>query len=167
MKILEICKEFKFGKYNTYTLIGYRVGNTIHKNLDFLQGKEYEIIEFNKDLTEYELKEDNSRYEYYLENPINNKYVPDIEKIKKEEINRITKKLENAVQEHIDNQAKALGYDDISSIGKYLGYDNYFRDECEKLGKFNASCWTKAFEIQERGVLITKEELISELPKYE
>jgi hypothetical protein len=82
-------------------------------------------------------------------------------------------KLENqtevAIQNYIDSAAQSLGYDDISSIGKYLGYENPFRIECEKLGLFNAECWTKAFAIKEEvlngRVINSIDEVIAELPK--
>jgi len=82
----------------------------------------------------------------------------------------LEKQTEVAIQDYIDSAAKSLGYDDISSIGKYLGYENPFRVECEKLGKFNADCWMKAFAIQEEvlngRVISSIDEVILELPKF-
>lgn len=75
----------------------------------------------------------------------------------------------SAVQAKLDSGAQALGYDSINSIGKYLGYDNAFRTECESLGSWTASCWAKCYEILAaveagtRGVP-TVDEVLAELP---
>ena len=83
----------------------------------------------------------------------------------------IKQQLEQSVQQHIDAKAKELGYDNISSVGKYLGYENPFKVECEKLGVFNSNCWIRAFEVMkevEGGVreIPTAQELIALLPTY-
>jgi len=70
---------------------------------------------------------------------------------------------------YIDMIAQSKGYDNIASIGKYLGFDNPFRAECEVLGQFNAECWVKAYSIQndvENGTIPvpTADELINMLP---
>lgn len=82
------------------------------------------------------------------------------------------KMIENDIQSHIDRQANALGYDGIASIGKYLGYDNPFRAECEKLGLFNANCWVAAFGLLQSykdgtATFSTSDEIIALLPKFE
>ena len=83
----------------------------------------------------------------------------------------IVKDMEAKVQTHIDSKAKELGYDDINSIGKYIGYDNPFRLECEALGRYNANCWIKAHSIQDEVIAGTRpmptlEEVIAEIPEY-
>lgn len=78
-------------------------------------------------------------------------------------------KIKNAVQTHLDKKAKSMGYDDIDTIAKYIGYDNPFRVECELLGSWCASVW--AYCYQALGDVTggtrtepTIEELIAELP---
>ena len=82
----------------------------------------------------------------------------------------LTKQTEVAIQAYIDEAAQSLRYDNISSIGKYLGYENPFRAECEQLGKFNAECWVKAYAIQEEvengRVINSVDEVIAELPEF-
>jgi hypothetical protein len=56
--------------------------------------------------------------------------------------------MESAIQEHIDNEAKARGYDNIVSACSYAGYPNVFQTEAISLGNFRSACWTKAYEVQ-------------------
>ena len=128
-----------------------------------LNGK---VLVGHKNINQVETKEDGSYYNYYLENG-----KADIERVMAEDKANTLQAMEQAIQSYIDNVAISLGYDNISSIGKYLGYDNPFRAECEKLGSFNASCWVKAYEIQsevEQGLITmpTVEEVLAEMPIY-
>ena len=114
----------------------------------------------------FETKEDGSFYTYY-----NDDFTVDVEKEMAEDKANTLQAMESAIQSHIDAQAKKLGYDNIGSIGKYLGYDNPFRTECEKLGVFNSNCWIKSFEVQtqvEGGEIPmpTVDELITMMPEY-
>lgn len=67
------------------------------------------------------------------------------------------------VQSMLDTEAQSRGYDNINAIGKYIGYDNPFRSECELLGAWCASCWAKCYELQAGGVM--PEDLLAEMPK--
>lgn len=121
---------------------------------------------YSDDWTKIEVKEDNSFYDFYNEDGTVNAQLQ-----MEFDTNNTLQAMETAIQEHIDSVAKSLGYDDISSIGKYLGYANPFRDECEQLGLYNSDCWIRAFQIQqevEQGLrpMPTMEELIAELPVY-
>ena len=80
--------------------------------------------------------------------------------------------ISNSIQALLDSTAQSLRYDDINSIGKYLGYDNAFRLECEALGTWSASVWVKAGEIEsqiEDGTLTigSQEEFLAMLPTYQ
>lgn len=67
------------------------------------------------------------------------------------------------VQSMLDTEAQARGYDNINSIAKYMGYDNPFRAECEALGAWCASCWSKCYELQAGGVM--PDDLLAEMPE--
>jgi len=69
----------------------------------------------------------------------------------------------NAVQGMLDKEAQKRGYDDVNAIGKYIGYDNPFRAECEALGAWTAACWSKCYELQSGGVMPS--DLLAEMPK--
>ena len=79
--------------------------------------------------------------------------------------------MESAIQEHIDNEAKARGYDNIVSACSYAGYPNVFQTEAISLGNFRSACWTKAYEVQasiDTGTISipTIDELILMLPIF-
>lgn len=71
----------------------------------------------------------------------------------------------NQVQTMLDTEAQTRGYDNINAIGKYIGYDNAFRVECEALGAWTAACWAKCYELQSGGVMPS--DLLAEMPKLE
>jgi len=77
--------------------------------------------------------------------------------------------ISNAIQDRLDTFAQSYRYDNINAIGKYLGYDNVFRAECEAMGAWAAACWDTAGQI-EADVLAalrpfpTPEEVLAELP---
>lgn len=80
--------------------------------------------------------------------------------------------IEPAIQAHIDNVAKANGFDSINSIGKFVGYDNSKRVLAESLGAWCANVWDFA-EVEQAKVVAgtrtlpaTMEEVIAELPIY-
>ena len=62
----------------------------------------------------------------------------------------------------LDTGAQSLGYDNINAIGKYIGYDNPFRAECEALGAWTAACWARCYELQGGGVM--PDNLLAEMP---
>ena len=75
-----------------------------------------------------------------------------------------------AIQQILDEEAQSRGYDNINSIGKYIGYDNAFRAECEALGAWAAGCWAKTYEImadwQAGNIsLPTEAEVVAALPE--
>jgi len=69
----------------------------------------------------------------------------------------------NSVQLMLDTEAQSRGYDNVNAIGKYIGYDNPFRAECEALGAWTAACWAKCYELQSGGVMPS--DLLAEMPK--
>jgi len=87
------------------------------------------------------------------------------------ELQSVIKTMNSGIQAHLNTQAQLLRYDDINSIGKYVGYDNEFRVESEKLGAWAGSCWKVAEQIEtdvinEVREIPTLEEVILELPTY-
>ncbi len=87
--------------------------------------------------------------------------------------NEISKLIKAKTQELLDDKAQELGYDDINSIGKYIGYYNDYAFEAEKLGMWASSVWkyveTELVKISsgDRELPASLEEIISELPEYE
>jgi len=73
--------------------------------------------------------------------------------------------METSVDKHIDQEVQSRGYRDADAIGKYLGYDNTYRAECEKLGAWAAACYDKCYELLAIGEELTVDELIAQLPK--
>ena len=71
----------------------------------------------------------------------------------------------NQVQAMLDSEAQSRGYDNVNAIGKYIGYDNPFRAECEALGAWTAACWAKCYELQSGGSMPS--DLLLEMPKFE
>jgi len=69
------------------------------------------------------------------------------------------------VQAMLDTEAQQRGYDDINSIGKYVGYPNDNQVECEALGAWAAACWTKCKALKAGGVMPS--DLLAEMPKLE
>ena len=73
-----------------------------------------------------------------------------------------------SIQAVLDGEAQSRNYDNINAIGKYLGYDNAFRAECEALGSWTAQVWSKGYELlntwQQTGVEITQQQVLDQLP---
>ena len=81
----------------------------------------------------------------------------------------VQKELVSAVQAKLDSEAQALGYDDINSIAKYMGYVNDFQAECESLGAWTASVWSYCYAqlaLVQAGTIDmpTPDELVADLP---
>jgi len=79
--------------------------------------------------------------------------------------------INNAIQNHLDTKAQSLRYDNINAIGKYVGYENDFRAEAEKLGAWASSCWKVAGVIEAdvsagNRVMPTVDEVLAELPVF-
>jgi hypothetical protein len=53
--------------------------------------------------------------------------VPSQEFTKKELQQKKMQSIEAAIQKRLDDRARLSGYDDINAIGKYLGYENPFK----------------------------------------
>jgi hypothetical protein len=124
------------------------------------------IIPSGFSTTQPETKEDGKFYDYYNQDGTVN-----AEKQMEYETNNVLNELESTVEEHINNKAKELGYNNIDSIAKYMVEGNPFKDECVELSLWTASCWNTAFNIQQevlsnsRGIP-SKEELLLELPEF-
>jgi len=76
--------------------------------------------------------------------------------------------IKEAIKKHLDHEALMLGYDDINSIGKYLGYENSYRAQCETLGVLVSAIWKYIEEqihqvSQGKRTLPTIEEAIAEI----
>lgn len=86
-------------------------------------------------------------------------------------INNLISEGKIAIQNLLDNTARIHGFDDLNSIGKYVGYDNAFRFKAEALGGWAASCWVIAKKIQDdvlsgNRAMPTIEQVLSEIPSY-
>ena len=92
-------------------------------------------------------------------------------------INRATEDLLKEVHNYLDSIAKANGFTGDSTtrpyraIANYVGYDNYYRESAESLGKWISGVFVaieKIYEDVMKGTrkLPTKEELLSELEPY-
>lgn len=126
--------------------------------------KELGYIKYPKD--HFELKDDGTYHEYYNEDG-----TPDTERAMLETTNNLLNDIEKAIQEYIDKEAKALGYDDIVSACSYAGYPNKYQEEAIALGSFRSSCWNTAYTIQDdveagNRTMPTVDEVLAELPKY-
>jgi len=87
------------------------------------------------------------------------------------ELDDYKKSLNSKIQILLNRQALNLGYDNINSIGKYIGYDNPYREQAEGLGTWTANVWATAEQIQQDVLngdreMPTVDEVLAELPKY-
>lgn len=81
------------------------------------------------------------------------------------------KETEVAIQRHINNQCKLLGYDNENSISKYLVEGNPFYKECQQISLWIGNVWVYTHNTENDVINGLREkpeisELISELPKY-
>ena len=81
-----------------------------------------------------------------------------------------SKELEAAVQNRLEDAAKAKGYDSILSACSYTGFANPFQIESQTFVAWRGAIWAKCYEILaavKSGVrpMPTIEELIAELPE--
>jgi len=97
-------------------------------------------------------------YGYYLKPNESGFHFKDGVAISKIENKALLGEINKAIQKHLDFEAKMLGYDDINSIGKFLGYENDYRVQCEALGILSASTW-KYTEEQEEQVMLGNREI--------
>ena len=77
--------------------------------------------------------------------------------------------IKGSIQMHIDLKAQSLGFDNINSISKYMGFDNPYRADAEALASWTANVWfyveAELVNMQEGNRTIpTVEEAIAELP---
>ena len=73
---------------------------------------------------------------------------PTAEQIEADRLETLSNDINNAVSKVLNDQAKALRYDDINSIAKYIGYVNPYQVEAEKLGLWTATCWETVATIE-------------------
>lgn len=77
------------------------------------------------------------------------------------------------VQEVLDTMAREKGYDNIVSACSYAGFDNPFRAEGEKFGKWRSEVWSKGYAILKditegrRKLPKSSKEILDELPILE
>jgi hypothetical protein len=94
-------------------------------------------------------------------------------KIKPESPEQAAKRLELALDAHIDSVAQSYRYDSIRTMVTYATSENpQFGAEGRAAVKFRDACYVKAIEIQEDVQLgnrdiPTEAELISEMPLFE
>ena len=123
-------------------------------------------------LNKVAMQEDGTEYSVYLTTPdVDGIYQPDLDKIALNSATQQSNDISSAIQSHLDNKAKEFRYDNINAIGKYIGYDNVFRLECEALGAWASSCWVAAGTIEAEVLAGTRamptvDEAIAELPIY-
>lgn len=112
----------------------------------------------------------NDMDEYEVQNGTVVHVGPSVEKIQIQQ-DTLIKELEVKIQLHIDDTARIYGFDNINSIGKYLGYVNDYQAVSESLGSWTASVWKY---IENQLVLVndgtrtlpTIEEALLEIPVY-
>ncbi len=86
-------------------------------------------------------------------------------KLEEDRVAQLIKDVERATQEHVDSQAKELGYDDINSIAKYLTEGSSYEPECKALSLWVSECWNIVEGITDSS--ITVDEALALLPEYE
>ena len=83
---------------------------------------------------------------------------------------KIIQEIKDKTQKILDLLAVSLGYDDINSIAKFIGYDNQYRLEAEKLGAWTALTWITLEAEQDRiiaeGAAISVENILALIPDY-
>ena len=80
--------------------------------------------------------------------------------------------IDSAIQTHLDDTAKTLRYDNMTSARAYAGYINAFQTEATKLAQWASECWVYAGTVEVQVAsgarsMPTPEEAILELPKYQ
>ena len=106
-------------------------------------------------------EKDSDKYKELIAEGCKVEIIPQSEK-DKHEAEQVISQAISQVQAILDAGAQELGYDNINAIGKYIGYDNPFRAECEALGAWTAACWAKCYELQAGGVM--PDDLLAEMP---
>jgi len=79
--------------------------------------------------------------------------------------------IKGAIQAHLDATAVRLGYDNINTISKFMGFDNPFRTTAEALALYCANTWiyveSELVKMADNGRSIpTNEEAVAELPTF-
>lgn len=103
MKALTLYKEIMDNKGNADLVeIGYKVGTTIHLNKQILKEKGFDFIEKEVLKYKYELKEDGTKYDYYL--PLENGvYRPDLDKQNEQEQITLHEQKSNEVDSYVNS----------------------------------------------------------------
>lgn len=89
------------------------------------------------------------------------------------DLEELTELFKQKTQKLLDAKAKAKGYDDILSACSYAGFDNPFREEGEKFGRWRSEVWSKGYAILKdiaegrRKLPESFKEILDELPILE
>lgn len=83
--------------------------------------------------------------------------------------NQIIQSFKDAIQNTLDEAAKAKGYDDIVSACSYAGYTNVFQAEAIAFGQWRANVWAYGYAELDKVMAGTRPvptvaEILSELP---
>lgn len=86
-------------------------------------------------------------------------------------ISKLVSSIELAIQSLLDTTARTYEYDNINSIGKFVGYPNDDQVICEALGAWASSCWTISKQIREAvtagdRAMPTAKEVLTEMPVF-
>ena len=75
----------------------------------------------------------------------------------------------DGIQNMIEKKCKEYGFESSYSIGKYIGFDNPYREAAETLASWIAACWEKAEVIKQEALagerpIPTVKEVLAEMP---
>lgn len=79
------------------------------------------------------------------------------------------KRFNQIISNHIDSAAQSLDYDDLQACLKYVVYENIFKEECERLLRWNQAVWEYIVEndVGNYFGVVEIDQLIDSLPKLE
>lgn len=81
---------------------------------------------------------------------------------------QLLEEIEEAVQNMLDNKARALGYDSIHTAVTYADeplIDKFYR-EGKALRAWRSAVWGKCYELIQAGIPMSAEDVLAELPVY-
>ena len=98
-----------------------------------------------------------------------NKTEEEINEYLAKKVQDIAEKMEQGIENHINETVKSRGYNSQDSIAKYLVSGNPFYDECTAISLWIGSVWVYSHQVQADVMAGTRtmptiEELIAELP---
>lgn len=81
---------------------------------------------------------------------------------------QLIKAITRAVQRHLDEQARTLGYDNIFTAITYAGEPSVpkFQQEGLALRKWRSEVWAAGYELLAAGEVLTPEAVLSRLPLF-